>query len=115
MNFLHKYIDSNVYKTNAIVQKDNNNVQNKDSNVHVRLLRKARKAVNESMEAEAKIMEELLTVAMDLIEIVLKLFLPDGSIKIISESHRRSLSISVKAPEVWDVCINAYGKRVCAL
>lgn len=118
-----------VYKTYSNVQKANNSVQNKDRNVHARLLRKARKAVNESVEAEAKAVDEsaeaeaqaeieslaheidFAEFIINLLKLVTALCLP--SVEIILVSRRKGLSISVKDTHVWDACLNAYGKRVC--
>ena len=91
--------DSIVYKTNSEVQKANK----------TRLLRKARKAINESVEAEAKAMEDLLTQIIDLLRLVVSfLTQPQHDKNIVAELHKRRAP--AKAPEVWDIFINAVGR-----
>jgi len=106
--------DSIVYKTSVRVQKDNNNVQNKDSNVHVRLLRKARKVIEAEVEAVKECLAQVIDLAefvINLLKLVKALCLPSNVILV---SHRGSLNVSMKGTHIWDVCLNAYGKRVWA-
>lgn len=109
MNSLLINIDSNVYKTDAVVQKTNTDVQNKNSNVHVRL------SINERLMLKArkckKSANDLRTAFLEIFELFVTYLA--GTIYIVS-SPQDCFILPAKDPSVWDVCINAFGKRVWA-